>query len=141
MLKTIPTGETPELVLDLRRNLILTGNADATDIVINTVDDARLQVEQHAGKVIVDCDKDVQISVPAKALIRIPRVRGNAELMRLQGDVEIDRVKGNLRLEHVNTSHINGVDGNLEARHVGAAFSCNNVGAMPACRVLRAQSS
>ncbi len=126
--KTIPTGETPELVLNLRRNLILKGDENAIEIVINTRDEAQLQVEQHAGKVLVDCDKDVQMTVPVATLVRLQRVRGNAELSMLHGDVDIDRVGGNLRLEDINTSHIHKVDGNLEARKLGSAFSCEGVG-------------
>jgi hypothetical protein len=126
--KTIPAGETPELVLNLRRNLILKGAEDAIEIVISTRDEAKLQVEQHAGKVLVDCDKDVQMTVPVATLVRLQRVRGNAELSMLQGDVDIDRVGGNLRLEDINTSHIHKVEGNLEARKLGAAFSCEGVG-------------
>jgi hypothetical protein len=130
MLKTIPTptGETPELILNTRRNLVLIGNELVTEITIDTRDDARLEVKQHAGKVIVDCDKDVQITVPDQSLIRLQTARGNAELKKLRGDVDIDRVRGNLRLEDVNTSHINRVDGNLDAKNLGIAFSCEGVG-------------
>ena len=125
--KTINTGATPELVLNLRRNLILTG-ADTNEIVLITRDDAQLQVEEHADKVIVACDKDTQITVPVGTLLRLQRVRGNAELSKLQGDVDIDRVGGNLRLDDINTSHINRVDGNLDAKKLGTAFSCEGVG-------------
>ncbi len=93
-------------------------------------DGDRVTLQQHDdGRVVVRCNGDCRLNLPARASLLIHNVAGDARITGIGGALVLDHVAGDLILRDVGAVQIPNVSADLRIRRVEGDVNIGNVGA------------
>jgi hypothetical protein len=121
-----PTGETPEILIEVHGNLRLRGSEEA-EVIAKADSSEDLSVEGEGDRLTIRCKSDCTVITPYTSNLIVQVVHGEASIKALEGNLVIDMVHGNLDLRNVGVTRLTGVHGNLTAKHIDGDFQIGRV--------------
>ena len=85
--------------------------------------------QQDQTQVIVRCDGDCRLNVPARAALTIKNVAGDARITGVMGELTLDNVAGDLILRDVGPTRLTNVSADLRVKRVEGGLHVTNIGA------------
>lgn len=123
--RSIPTGETPKINLEVMGNLSVRGCDEShVEVVCSSQDDLSLDVQDDEINII--CHRDAKLRVPYGARVVASRIHGDASLKALEGEISISRNHGNLSLRNVGYIRVGDINGSLMAKNVNGDMHLNS---------------
>jgi hypothetical protein len=123
---TLPTEESPQIVLSIYGNLKLSG-WDQNEILVKTNPPEMVQMEEDGDTIRIQSQTSAQVFLPAKAHVQVEDVHGNCQFKSLEGDLSINKIGGNLTLDQVGPINAEKVYGNLSGRTVTGDMTIQTV--------------
>lgn len=114
-------------VLKTHADLVLQG-WDRMEIQPLSESRAGLSVTQAGDTVRVQCNADLDLTIPAMAPVVIERVSGDAHLRNLIGSVQVQRIGGDLSAQQVGALDIQVVGGDCSTMDVAGPLAIQRVG-------------
>lgn len=84
--------------------------------------------EKNKERIILSCDKDCEIQIPAGLVLNIQNVGGDAMLSNLEGGLTVISISGDLLMRDTAAAEILSVGGDLEASLVKGELSIEHLG-------------
>ncbi len=111
------SAENALVELEMHRNVRVKGT-DGLEVVAQVQDDSDgLVLEANAEGAFLRSEKDCSVLLPRQARL-VAVVHGNAAFKALEGELKIEGIDGNLDLRSVGATRIEVVHGNLEAKNI-----------------------
>ncbi len=121
--QSLRTSETPTIHVIASGDLHVTGWEQSE---IQT--EGNLNVEQQGDSVRIQSGDDATLFVPARAILVVENVGGDASLQKLDGEVEVKHVGGDFRLSQSGAISATRVGGDLEASQLHGILKVSHVG-------------
>ncbi len=119
--RTLNTSDAPKVVVEVKRNLTISGWAQSA-VTVETDVSAELVMEQN-GNVVTIVGDNIHVQLPHAATCIVESCGGQAILRQLAGAISLGSVGGSLILEAVG-----GPDAPVHVESVGGEFSADEVG-------------
>ncbi len=125
--RTIPITSQTHLILEsVAGDLVLKGWG-REDMQLNG-DNELFSMEDDSDRIQVNCRADLSLTVPHQLNVTLHNLGGDGSLSNLTGDLEIGKVGGDLSLRDVNQARIEGIAGDLLAKHIRGDLTIRNLG-------------
>jgi DUF4097 and DUF4098 domain-containing protein YvlB len=116
--QTIPTSLAPEVIIQqVHGNLQVEGWEDPQVKV--DANPSELTLQEQEDVVRLGCQGNCSVRLPAGATLQVQKVNGEARFRGLKDQLTIEQVQGSLSLRNVSDTHVERVDGELLAKHIG----------------------
>lgn len=128
--RTLNTSDSPKIVIEVKRDLIVTG-WEQSAVTVETDVAAELMMEQNGNVITIVGDK-IHVQVPFAATCIVESCGKQAILRQLTGPISLGSVGGSLILESVGGPNapvnVESVGGELSADQVGGSLTVQLVG-------------
>ncbi len=128
MNRTIETSESPELVIECKGDLEVSGLRAGECVVEVKSDDERLSVTTDGNRVAISANADARVRAPRDAVIYVASVGGDLAVKHFNRPVNIGHVGGDLDLEDVGGVEVRGVGGDCKLEDVAGPVDIQAVG-------------
>ena len=127
MKTVIPTGDTPEIVIDARADLLVEGH-DSNEVIASSDNEDQLAVTQNDARVIVVSRGDCTVRVPAWSQVFIERSGGDCSIRNIDNGVKIRGVGGDLSVVDAGDISVESVGGDFSAVRLKGELEVRAVG-------------
>jgi hypothetical protein len=134
-MKTVtPNGDTPEIVIDARADLLVEGH-DSNEVNASSDNEDQLAVTQNESRVVIVSRSDCTVRVPAWAQVFVERAGGDCSIRNIDNSVNIRNVGGDLSVVDAGDISIEsvggdcslvGVKGELQVRAIGGDMNAQD---------------
>lgn len=125
MAKTISTGKTPKVVVDIVAGDLSVVGWDGELLIKG--DDEEIQVEEQGDEVLLSCGGDVSLRVPKGASLQFKKIDGDAAFRGIQGGIQLKEIDGDLSIRDAASVLIDMVHSDLNLRSITGELSVKNV--------------
>ncbi len=124
--QSFTTGSAPTLRVEhVEGDLVV--QAWLQDQVALKAEENALSVEQADDVMIIRCQSDLVLRVPAAAALTLSTIQGDGRIVGVRGLLHIEHVQGDLQLRDGGNTRIDQVQGDLTVRQLSGELTIDNV--------------
>jgi hypothetical protein len=120
--RTVQTGETPNITLNVSGNLSVKG-WDKLEIAAKSPAPDNLVLDVQEDAISVNCRSSCSLRVPYGTVFQDCHITGDAAFKSLESDITISKLSGNLSLRSIENANIGSINGNLVAKNIDGSIN------------------